>query len=373
MTPGGTGPIPLSAQGLAREALLEGDGSAEGHTGSGSGGDEFTYPVSVPEGASLARISLIAVDKTADLDLVVYQLDEAGEPVAGWQSATGAADERVDIWSPEAGDYLVVATVYSGTTAFDATTAAVVPGQGEGGFAVDPAQLEGVQGQPSSLTASWTGLEPLTDYVGLVVYGETGEATVVSVASGEAPAPETPVNTAPPTIGGTPAVGTKLTATPGEWDTEGLAFAYQWQADGVDIPGATKATYTVKKRDQGTTLTVVVTASAEGLAPGTATSAGVLVPFVAKVSLSVSPSVGFSWSSYTATVKVTSGSDAPATGTVVIKVGSKTVEAVLDANGVAKVKLPKLRSGVHTVTASYGGDETHAEATSPKRVIVVIF
>jgi subtilisin family serine protease len=373
VTPGGTGPIPLSAQGLAPVALIEGDGSADGHTGSGTADDEFTYPVTVPEGASFARFSLIAVDKSADLDLVVYQLDADGEPIAGWQSATGSADEQVDVWAPEAGDYLVVATVYTGTTAFDVKTASVVPGSGEGDFAVDPTQLDGVQGQPSALTASWSGLAPQTDYVGLVVYGDTGEATVVTVASGEAPAPDAPVNTAPPTISGTPQVGEKLTATPGEWDTEGLVFAYQWQADGVDIPGATTATYTVKKADQGKTLTVVVTATAEGLAPATASSAGVVVPFVSKVSLSVSPTVGFSWSNRTATIKVTSASDVPATGTVVVTVGSKTVEAVLAADGTAIVKLPKLGSGVHTVRASYEGDATHAAAKSPKRIVVVIF
>lgn len=373
VTPGGDGAIPLSAQGLAASTLVAGDGSAEGHTGSGSGGDEFEYPVSVPEGASLARFSLIAVDKTADLDLVVYQLDADGNPVAGWQSATGSADEQVDIWSPEAGDYLVIAQVYTGTTAFDVRTAAVVPGQGDGGFAVDPATIEGVQGEPSTFTASWSGLAPLTEYVGLVVYGDTGEATVVSVSSGEAPAPEAPVNLVAPTISGTPAVGKTLTATPGEWDTEGLAFAYQWQADGVDVAGATSASYTVARADQGKTLTVVVTATGEGLPAATATSDGVTVLFSSKVSLSVSPTLGFSWSTYTATVKVTSSSDVAPSGTVLVTVGSKTVEAVLDANGTAKVKLPKLRAGFHTVKVSYAGDETHTAAKGAPRLVVVIF
>lgn len=372
VTPGGTGPIPLTTQGLTPETLVAGDGSAEGHTGSGTGGDEFEYPVTVPEGASLARFSLIAVDKTADLDLQVFRLDAEGNRVAGWQSATGSSDEQVNIWSPEAGPYLVVAQVYTGTTAFDVRTAAVVPGQGEGSFAVDPGELDGVQGEPTSYTASWTGLAPLTNYLGLVAYGDTGEVTVVSVASGEAPAPDAPVNLVAPTISGTPAVGKKLTATPGEWDTDGLSFAYQWQADGVDIAGATSATYTVKRADQGASLTVVVTASAEGLPSGTATSAAVTVLFASKVSLSVSPAVGFSWSTYTATVKVKSSSDTPATGTVTITVGSKKVEAVLDANGTAKVKLPKLRSGIHTVKVSYAGDAIHAAATSAPRLVLVI-
>ncbi|RUQ99276.1 serine protease [Labedella endophytica] len=375
VTPGGTGSIPLSAQGLAPSVLATGDGSTDGHTGSGSAGDEFEYPVSVPDGASLARFSLIAVDKTADLDLIVYQLDGDGNPVAGWQSATGSADEQVDIWSPEAGDYLVIAQVYSGATAFDVRTASIVPGQGEGDFTVDPAELAGVQGEPVTYTASWAGLAPESSYLGLVVYGETGEATVVSVTSGEAPEPEpeAPVNVVAPTISGTPAAGKKLTATPGEWDVDGLTFAYQWQADGVDIPGAKKATYTVKRADQGKTLTVVVTATGEGIPAGSATSAGVVVAFASKVALSVSPVVGFSWSTYTATVTVTSGSEEPATGTVVVTVGSKKIEAVLDANGKAKITLPKLRSGIHTVKVSYAGDETHTGSTGAPRLILVVF
>jgi subtilisin family serine protease len=373
VTPGGTGPIPLTTQGLAPATLLTDEASTDGHTGSGTGGDAFEYPVTVPEGASLARFSLIAVDKTADLDLQVFQLDAEGNRVAGWQSATGSADEQVDIWSPDAGSYLVVALVYTGTTAFDVQTSAVIPGQGEGDFTVDPTELAGVQGEPASFTASWSGLAPQTDYVGLVAYGDTGEVTVVTVASGEAPAPEAPVNVEAPTISGTPAVGKKLTAAPGEWDTEGLSFAYQWQADGADITGATSASYTVKRADQGKTLTVVVTASVDGRPDGTATSAGVTVLYASKVSVSVSPTVGFSWSTYTATVRVTSPSDVPATGKVVLTVGSKKVEAVLDKNGNAKVKLPKLRAGVHTVKVAYAGDATHAGATSAPRLVLVVF
>ncbi|MGO7983484.1 hypothetical protein ACC691_37175, partial [Rhizobium johnstonii] len=115
-----------------------------------------------------------------------------------------------------------------------------------------------------------------TRYLGLVGYGETGLSTKIDVVTGDAPAPGAPVNTAPPTISGTPTVGGRLTASPGEWDTANLAFAYQWQRDGVDIPGANAAKYRVVKADQGTKLSVVVTASAAGLPDGTATSASVL-------------------------------------------------------------------------------------------------
>ncbi|MDY0910241.1 endo-1,4-beta-xylanase [Microbacterium sp. CFBP9034] len=89
--------------------------------------------------------------------------------------------------------------------------------------------------------------------------------------------PTAPVNLTPPTIEGDPLVGQRLTATPGTWDTEGLTFTYRWQADGVDIPGAKKAEYKVKPKDAGAALTVLVTATIEGLDAATATSDPVTV------------------------------------------------------------------------------------------------
>lgn len=93
----------------------------------------------------------------------------------------------------------------------------------------------------------------------------------------EAAAPSAPVNLVAPSIQGEATVGGKLTAAPGLWDTADLAFTYQWQRDGVDIPGATRAVYPVRGADRGHSLSVVVTAIAEGLPPTTATSASVSV------------------------------------------------------------------------------------------------
>lgn len=90
--------------------------------------------------------------------------------------------------------------------------------------------------------------------------------------------PTAPVNLTPPTIDGDPLVGERLTANPGTWDTEGLTFTYRWQTDGVDIPGANKAEYKVKKKDAGSVLTVIVTATIEGLDAATAASDPVTVP-----------------------------------------------------------------------------------------------
>lgn len=275
VTPGGTGDIPLSTTGLSLGELLEDPtGTETEHSGSGVTGDAAEYEVEVPEGATFARFDLDAVDELSDLDLIVYLLDKKGDPIAGWQSATGSADERVDLIAPEAGTYLLLVDVFAANpaTAWDMVVSSVVPGGAP--LALTPPVLSGEQGVPVTFTASWADLAPESTYLGLVSYGETGAFTVLQVETGEAVAP---VNLSLPTISGTAEVGKKLTADPGEWDTAGLQFSYQWQSNGVDIKGATKSTYKVTKKDAGATITVVVTATKGDVPPGTATSEGVVV------------------------------------------------------------------------------------------------
>ena len=245
VTPGGTGPIPLSTTGLSLGALLpDPTGVETEHSGSGDNSSpDFEYSATVPEGAVFARFDLDALDDEletpVDLDLFVYLLNAEGNPIALYQSATGAADERVNIEAPSAGNYLVIADVYDAPdgVVFDLTVTSVVPGGAP--LTTTPATLDGVQGVPVEYAASWTGLQPFSTYVGLVSYGETGVYTVVQVETGEGPIPGAPVNLTLPAISGKAEVGKNLKADPGTWDLDKLKFSYQWQADGVDIAGAT--------------------------------------------------------------------------------------------------------------------------------------
>src|SRR5680860_965611 len=100
--------------------------------------------------------------------------------VAGWQSATAATDEHIDLLNPTAGYYQVIVSVFSGTDKYDLTTFTVKPDAGVGAFTV-PASIAGVQGVQSTYTASWSGLTAGTDYLGLVRYGASGFSTIVSV------------------------------------------------------------------------------------------------------------------------------------------------------------------------------------------------
>ncbi|MFE5672242.1 endo-1,4-beta-xylanase [Agromyces sp. NPDC056523] len=90
-------------------------------------------------------------------------------------------------------------------------------------------------------------------------------------------APTAAVNLVAPIIQGAAVAGRVVAANAGGWNVAGLAFAYQWQLDGVDIPRAIGPEYRVRGTDRGGELTVVVTATGDGLEPGTAVSPAVRV------------------------------------------------------------------------------------------------
>lgn len=77
-------------------------------------------------------------------------------------------------------------------------------------------------------------------------------------ANGGVPAP--PTNSVAPAITGTAKVGQTLTSTTGTWaGRKTPVLTRQWKAGGVNIPGATAATYVPVTGDIGKTITVEVT------------------------------------------------------------------------------------------------------------------
>jgi hypothetical protein len=76
-----------------------------------------------------------------------------------------------------------------------------------------------------------------------------------------------PVNTAPPTISGTPQVGQTLTASNGTWTNSPTSYAYQWlRCNGggnncAQVANGTQQTYTLVGADAGRTMRVRVTAT----------------------------------------------------------------------------------------------------------------
>ena len=73
---------------------------------------------------------------------------------------------------------------------------------------------------------------------------------------------QAPVNTSPPVISGTDAVGEVLTCADGSWTgTPTPTFSVRWLRDGSSIVGATTNSYTVLSADEGHRLACEVTAS----------------------------------------------------------------------------------------------------------------
>ena len=106
-------------------------------------------------------------------------------------------------------------------------------------------------------------------------FAGTWTFTVSDLANG-------PVNLVPPTISGTAAEGQVLTAAEGLWVGDTWAApatqSWQWRRAGVDIAGATGASYTVEAGDIGPGLSVAETLS-DGFGARVRTSAAVGAAF----------------------------------------------------------------------------------------------
>ena len=95
--------------------------------------------------------------------------------------------------------------------------------------------------------------------------GSTEAESANSVAIPGGPggkAPEPPANIVSPEASGIPAVGERISCSPGTWSgSPAPAFAYQWLRDGSIIPLATANTYVVVEADAGHSLSCRVTAT----------------------------------------------------------------------------------------------------------------
>ena len=102
-----------------------------------------------------------------------------------------------------------------------------------------------------------------------------------------------------PTITGSGTVGQELTANPGTWDAD-VVLTYKWFLNGVEIAGATMATFTPTKGQIGGTISVQVTGTKVGYVTESKTSTSnkkvkaVVVP-VTSVKVSFGGMTGNSW------------------------------------------------------------------------------
>ena len=107
-------------------------------------------------------------------------------------------------------------------------------------------------------------------------YTTAAKTSAASAAVVAAPAAKSFAVASAPTITGTAAVGSVLTATTGTW-SPAPAFMYQWSAGTTAIAGATGSTYTLGTADLGKTITVTITATAAGYITTSKTSVATAV------------------------------------------------------------------------------------------------
>jgi subtilisin family serine protease len=139
--------------------------------------DTKRYQVTVPEGTLAARFSLDADVDTADLDLFVYR---AGAFVD--LSASGAADEEVTLMAPAAGTYDVYVNGFAaagGSASYRLANSVVGPDDLPNSSVTTGVPV--TTGEPVTLTAAWTGLDPAKRWLGVITYSGAETATILSV------------------------------------------------------------------------------------------------------------------------------------------------------------------------------------------------
>lgn len=180
ITPAETGVLEVGTQGLAKADSTEAS-VAEGDS-------VLSDCIEVPEGVDLARFDLDAADDTSDLDLFVY-VAESCDPstiydYAG-QSATGSADERVDVVAPPAGAYFYEVDGFAAGEAGSPIDFRMdvyqLGADGAGDLTVTPNPVPTVAQQETSFDVSWTGLDPESRYLGLLTYEGALAPTVLTV------------------------------------------------------------------------------------------------------------------------------------------------------------------------------------------------
>jgi subtilisin family serine protease len=181
VTPGFTGSLDSAVHGLVgvtpiADSVTTGEFDIDNPV---ADADTKHYTVEVPANTSAARFSLDSDDDTADLDLFVYNSD--GDLVA--LSASGAADEQATAVNPEADTYDVYVNGFAtpgGSTAYHLANF-VVPDTTVGNGTVTPDPAAVTVGEPITLTAGWSGLDPAKRWFGVITYENADAVTYFSV------------------------------------------------------------------------------------------------------------------------------------------------------------------------------------------------
>lgn len=165
-------------------------------------------------------------------------------------------------WNP-APDAVTYQWLLAGSAIAHATSATYVPVAGDAGKALSV--------RVRATRTGWTAGEATSAATAAVAPAAQPPVVTPPVVT-PPPAPQAVANTKKPSISGTTVVGQRLKASTGSWSPGSVTLAVRWFADGTVIRGATTTTLKLKAAQVGARITVVVTASASGRTPATATS-----------------------------------------------------------------------------------------------------
>ena len=224
-------------------------------------------------GATASTYTLVAADAGKVIKLRVSFTDDAGNDEQLSSAATGAvATAPPSPNTPATGAPTITGTAQVGDP-LTAVTTGIEDADGldnvifsyqwirnDGGTDTD---ISGATG--SSYTLGDSDVDKTVKVRVSFTDDANNRETVTSAATAGVAVRPNSLATGAPTISGTAQVGEALTAdTSGIADEDGLtnaSFAYQWQADGADISGATDSSYTLAVDDESKVISVKVSFS----------------------------------------------------------------------------------------------------------------
>jgi hypothetical protein len=232
-------------------------------------------------------------------------------------------------------------------------------------YTVDGEEVTGTLSIPAGTSVS-VRARPLAGYV----FDGVGQVVTYAFAF---PVPEcTPapaqVIVGSVTVTGSAVVGSKLTtAATADWGPDGVRLAYQWQADGADIPGATGSTLSISPTLEGAVLRVRVSGFGDGLVGASTVSAGVGPVAPAAFSAATPKITGKAKTG--GTVQVTVGTWMPQPTTFAYQWLADGV--AIEGATAASFRIPSSLAGKEltvTVTGSRNGYETLSVTSQPVRI-----
>ena len=189
------------------------------------------------------------------------------------------------------------------------------------------------------------------------------------------------VATARPVLRGSSAVGGTLTTSNGQWGDPEPTYTYQWfrsrtsGAGAQPIPGATTTSYSPVGADAGRKIVARVVAERIGYEKGAAFSGVKAVPRASSTAALTLPRKRVQATQQAvARVVVRSRAGLVPTGTLKVFDGTRVLRTTRlgpGSGGAATFTLPRLKKGIHRLTARYVGDGAHLGTVSAVQVLTV--